>query len=250
MNIVIPMAGAGSRFTQAGYTLPKPLIEVAGQPMYRWAVDSLPIQPNDRVVFILREDEFLPQLQADIESHYEAYQPIIHVLKTLSRGQAETVWLARTHYALDQPILIHNADTAFALTRDAIALPDETFGMLVVFDDDAPRWSFARTDASGLVVEVREKQVISRHASTGTYYFAQTDWLLDAIEDDLAHDRREQGEFYLAPLYNRAIANGKRVVIAPCEQFTCMGTPTDLAQALPHMGELAQAQQHQQAKSV
>ena len=240
MNVVIPMAGAGSRFVQAGYERPKPLIDVAGKPMYRWAVDSLPLQQAERLVFILRRDQYTDELIADIEQHYRDWQPRISLLEHLSGGQAETVYLARSQYDLQLPILIHNADTAFALPQGMTV--GDAFGALVVFDDDAPRWSFARTDASGQVVEVREKVVISRHASTGTYYFADTGWLMQTIEQAITHNQREQGEFYIAPLYNLALEQGKSVVLQPCSQFTCMGTPLDLAAALPQIPALQQAQ--------
>ncbi len=234
MNIVIPMAGKGSRFSQAGFEVPKPLIEVHGRPMYQWAANSLPLDQAGKLVFILRQDEFTDQLSDDIAYTYAAYDPEIVILDAFTRGQAETVFLAADVLDTNQPTLIHNADTAF----ESMTLPDaQSFGGLVTFEsapNDA-RWSFARVDEQDIdkVVEVREKQIISRYASTGTYYFNDTTWLLQAIDHQLSHDLTEQGEFYIAPLYNQAIAEGHYIELLHCHNFTGLGTPEELKTAWP-----------------
>lgn len=243
MNIVIPMAGAGSRFSKAGFKIPKPLIDVQGKPMYQWATNSLPLEYASRLIFILREDAFTDQIIEDIHQTYGMFEPRIKILENLTRGQAETVYLARDMMDLNQPTLIHNADTAF----QSMEMPDEdVFGGLVVFEsalNDA-RWSFARThdDQPDRVVEVREKQIISRLASTGTYYFSDTAWMLYSIKHSLMNDITEQGEFYIAPLYNRAIENGHYIQCLNCEHFTCLGTPEELESALPRMPLLMNSQ--------
>ena len=234
MNIIIPMAGAGSRFSQAGFKLPKPLIDVHGKPMYQWAANSLPLDQAGKLVFIIRQDDFTDQLSDDIAFTYAAYDPEIIALKELTRGQAETVYLAADALDFAEPTLIHNADTAF----ESMTLPDaQSFGGLVTFEsapDDA-RWSFARVDEIDIdkVVEVREKQIISRHASTGTYYFKDTDWLLNAIDNQLTQGLTEQGEFYIAPLYNQAIDQGHYIELLHCHNFTGLGTPEELKMAWP-----------------
>lgn len=244
MNIVIPMAGAGSRFSQVGFKTPKPLIEVHGKPMYQWATNSLPLEQCTNLIFIIRQDEFTEQLITDINRTYAAYQPKIKILDHLTRGQAETVYLARDLMNLTQATLIHNADTAF----ESMQLPDQnSFGGLVVFEpalNDA-RWSFAKAahQNSDQVVEVREKKIISRHASTGTYYFADTAWLMYVIRDSMDQGLTEQGEFYIAPLYNRAIGEGQAVQILHCNNFTCLGTPEELEAALPSIPARLSSQQ-------
>ncbi len=236
MNIVIPMAGAGSRFSQAGFMLPKPLIDVQGKPMYHWATNSLPLEHASRLIFIVREDEFTQQIIEDIHTTYGMFEPRIRILENLTRGQAETVYLARDLMDLNQPTLIHNADTAF----QSMQMPDaHAFGGLVTFEaapNDA-RWSFARTDEhqSDRVIEVREKTIISRFASTGTYYFADTAWMLYSIKHSLINNMTEQGEFYIAPLYNQAIENNHYIQLLSCKHFTCLGTPEELENALPRM---------------
>ena len=171
------------------------------------------------------------------------FEPRIKVLENLSRGQAETVYLAHDLMDLTQPTLIHNADTAF----QSMDMPDDdVFGGLVVFEsapNDA-RWSFARThdEQPDRVVEVREKKIISRLASTGTYYFSDSAWLMYSIKHSLMNDITEQGEFYIAPLYNRAIEDGHYIQCLNCENFTCLGTPEELENALPRMPLLMNSQ--------
>ena len=234
MNIIIPMAGAGSRFSQAGFKLPKPLIEVHGKPMYQWAANSLPLDQAGRLVFIIRKDEFTQQLSDDIAYTYAGYDPDIVVLNSLTRGQAETVYLAADVLDTREATLIHNADTAF----ESMTMPNNhSFGGLVTFEcapNDA-RWSFARVDDldTDKIVEVREKQIISSHASTGTYYFSDTEWLLTAIHQQLEQGMTEQGEFYIAPLYNRAIHDGHYIELLHCQNFTGLGTPEELKLAWP-----------------
>lgn len=236
MNIVIPMAGAGSRFSKAGFKLPKPLINVHGKPMYQWATNSLPLNLTTNLVFIIRQDEFTDDLINDIQQTYAHYQPKIKVLDFLTRGQAETVYLAKDLLDLNQPTLIHNADTAF----ESMDIPKtDAFGGIVVFEpapNDA-RYSFAKTEQanSDKIVEVREKKIISRHASTGTYYFADTPWLMYAIRNSIDNNLTEQGEFYIAPLYNDAIEAGQYIQLLQCKNFTCLGTPEELEAALPHI---------------
>jgi UDP-N-acetylglucosamine diphosphorylase / glucose-1-phosphate thymidylyltransferase / UDP-N-acetylgalactosamine diphosphorylase / glucosamine-1-phosphate N-acetyltransferase / galactosamine-1-phosphate N-acetyltransferase len=114
MTIVIPMAGLGSRFRDAGFTTPKPLIPVLGRPMYAWAVESLPLASASKLIFILLASQ--PEcegLETDILKRYSEHDPIVLTTPQLTRGQAETVLLARELIATTEPLLIHNADTAF-----------------------------------------------------------------------------------------------------------------------------------------
>src|SRR5689334_6975727 len=110
MNVVIPMAGLGSRFAKAGYTIPKPLIPVLGKPMYAWAAESLPLVHARRIIFILLATQ--PEcagLRADILTRFAAHAPVVLTVPALTRGQSETVLAARDYIANDAPLLIHNA---------------------------------------------------------------------------------------------------------------------------------------------
>lgn len=239
MNIVMPMAGLGRRFADAGYALPKPLIPVLGRPMYAWATDCLPLGHAERLIFILlaSQPEFR-DLKADIEERYAAHNPIVLSVPALTRGQSETVLRVQDLIDNQTPVLIHNADTAFEIGTTWLAdleasQPD---GALLVFESRAPRWSFSREDQNGRVVEVREKVPISCWASTGTYFFRHGTTFVRLAQQRIAGHKIESGEFYIAPLYNDLIAEGGRVKNYLIDRLLCFGTPEDLKQTIEDLG--------------
>jgi NDP-sugar pyrophosphorylase family protein len=232
VNVVIPMAGRGSRFADLGVTVPKPLIPVRGKPMYAWAMDSLPLALASRVVFVCLEEHLRSRdLEADIRSRYAAHDPIIVPLATVTRGQAETVLAARAHLDDDQPLIIYNADT-YCRTHLADTLPGKpagVAGVISVFQAPGDKWSFARCDEFGRVLECAEKRRISDWATTGLYHFSRGGDFVRHAEVMIAADERERGEFYVAPLYNRMIAEGADIRVDVAEEVWVLGTPEDLA---------------------
>jgi UDP-N-acetylglucosamine diphosphorylase / glucose-1-phosphate thymidylyltransferase / UDP-N-acetylgalactosamine diphosphorylase / glucosamine-1-phosphate N-acetyltransferase / galactosamine-1-phosphate N-acetyltransferase len=238
LNIVMPMAGLGSRFRQAGFTVPKPLNEGRGRPMYAWATDSLPLDRGTRLIFILLASQpECPDLQRDILRRYARHQPVILTVPELTAGQAITVLRARDLIANDEPLLIHNADTAFdtdpAWVQDAWDRGCQ--GALLVFPSNEKRWSFSRETAGGWVDLVREKEVISPWATTGTYWFRRGNDFVRAADQRVQAGRREASEYYVGPLYNDLITQGARVKNYPIEKLYCFGTPEDLESTLKEL---------------
>lgn len=231
MNIVIPMAGRGSRFVDVGVTTPKPLIDVRGRPMYAWATESLPLTLAERLVFLcLREHLDGLGLDADIQERY-GHDHEVHVvpIETVTEGQACTVLLAGELIDDDRPLLVFNADTYMRAPLDHLAsLPDDVDGVFGVFRAPGDKWSFARTDAEGRVVETAEKRRISEWCSTGLYHFRRGRDFVRHAEAMISADDRTNGEFYVAPVYNRLIANGAHIRIAEAEEVWALGTPEDL----------------------
>lgn len=231
MNIVVPMAGLGSRFVQAGFTTPKPLIPVEGRPMYAWAVESLPLQYASSLIFVLlRTMPSYEKLRDDILTRYANSNPVVLDVPELTRGQSETVLRARDLIHNDTPLLIHNADTAFAMEEDwaGKAMSEALAGALVVFKSDEERWSYSREDANGYVVEVKEKAVISSWATTGAYYFGQGRGFVRLADAAIAGEETEKGEYYVGPLYNKIAATGGRIRNYVADELYCFGTPDDL----------------------
>jgi UDP-N-acetylglucosamine diphosphorylase / glucose-1-phosphate thymidylyltransferase / UDP-N-acetylgalactosamine diphosphorylase / glucosamine-1-phosphate N-acetyltransferase / galactosamine-1-phosphate N-acetyltransferase len=235
LNIVMPMAGMGSRFRQAGFDRPKPLIDVLGRPMYAWATESLPLDQGSRLIFILLGSQpECPELIRDIEQRYARHKPIVLTVPELTAGQAITVLRAKDFINQDEPLLIHNADTAFeANSRWVEQAADENLdGALLVFPSQEKRWSFSRENANGQVDLVREKEVISPWASTGTYWFGRGSDFVRAAETRFQSGRREATEFYVGPLYNDLIQQGAKVKNFPIQKLYCFGTPEDLNETL------------------
>lgn len=229
MNFVIPMAGLGSRFSDMGYSLPKPLLPAHGKTLLEWSVNSLPLELATRLIFVgLKEHRDLFGLEDVIRKLY-AHQPLYFLwLDHATRGQAETVVLAENLMDMSKSLLIFNIDTAFRSSRLKELLRDDHHsGVLGSFDSCEPRFSFARLDEQGFVDEVREKIVISPNALTGLYHFASTRDFLEVAKASIAVNDLEKGEFYVAPLYNRLIERGARFVLDTCDEHWILGTPTE-----------------------
>jgi dTDP-glucose pyrophosphorylase len=232
MNIVMPMAGRGSRFAQIGIATPKPLIPVRGKPMYAWATDGLPLGRARRLIFICLAEHLTDlALAEDIKARYAQYDPAIIALDEVTEGQACTVLTARRLIDNDDPLLIFNADTYCPTTLDQ-SLRDfgaPVDGVLDVFRAEGDKWSFARADEQGRVVETAEKRRISPWATTGLYYFRRGSDFVQHATAMIAANERSNNEFYVAPVYNRLIAAGGDVRINPVEHVWVLGTPEDLA---------------------
>ena len=232
VTIVMPMAGRGSRFAQVGIKTPKPMIDVRGRPMYAWATDSLPLELAGRVIFIcLAEHLESNDLRRDIETRYARLRPIIIPLDKVTEGQACTVLEARPYIDNDEPVLIYNADTycRTGLSQMLPTLPASVAGVLGVFNAPGDKWSFVRRDDSGRVVEAAEKKRISDWACTGLYHFSRGNEFVRYADAMIAANDRVNNEFYVAPVYNRMIADGLDIRVDVAREVWVLGTPEDLA---------------------
>lgn len=230
MNFVIPMAGRGQRFADAGYTVPKMLIEAKGKTLLQWSVDSLPLALCKKLVFIGLDEH---RDNWDLESKiYQLYGKTYHIefvwLKEVSRGQSETVLKAKECITINEPLVIYNIDTAFESRTLAQKLKNNDSNILGSFYSNKTNYSYARMNANGLVVEVREKEVISEHALTGLYHFRQASDFLTIAEEAIQHNETIKNEFYIAPLYNKLIAQNQQVMVDQVSKFTVLGTPEEL----------------------
>jgi UDP-N-acetylglucosamine diphosphorylase / glucose-1-phosphate thymidylyltransferase / UDP-N-acetylgalactosamine diphosphorylase / glucosamine-1-phosphate N-acetyltransferase / galactosamine-1-phosphate N-acetyltransferase len=232
VNIVMPMAGRGSRFADVGQKLPKPLIPVRGRPMYAWAMDSLPLSLARRVIFICLDEHLRDTpLADDIRNRYANLNPVIVALDHVTEGQACTVLEARDHLVADEALVIYNADTYCRtnLDRRLATGGERVDGIISVFDAPGDKWSFARTDEKGRVLETAEKRRISNWATTGLYHFSKAGDFVTHADAMIAANERERGEFYVAPVYNRLINAGGKVIIDVANEVWVLGTPEDLA---------------------
>jgi len=231
MNIVMPMAGRGSRFAQLGIATPKPLIPVRGKPMYAWATEGLPLSLARRLIFICLAEHLVErELEYDIKSRYAQYDPAIIALDHVTEGQASTVLTARDFVDSDEPLLIFNADTYCPTNLgQALEVMGPTVdGVLDVFRAEGDKWSFARVDAQNKVLETAEKRRISPWATTGLYYFRRGRDFVKHAGEMIAANERSNNEFYVAPVYNRLIAAGADIRANPVERVWVLGTPEDL----------------------
>jgi dTDP-glucose pyrophosphorylase len=228
------MAGAGSRFAQAGYADPKPLIPVGGVPMIRLVIANLrPRQPH-RFIFICQRAHIAAYGLEERLAHWAPGCSVIG-LDGLTEGAACTVLSARALIDNGQPLMIANSDQWCDVDIDGylgLLGGHRLDGLIMTMKADDPKWSFVGLDDRGLVQRVVEKQVISDEATVGIYNFARGRDFVAAADAMIAADERVKGEFYVAPAYNRMAASGARIGIHNIGREAAgmygLGIPADL----------------------
>jgi len=222
------MAGAGSRFASAGYTFPKPLIDVNGKPMIQLVVDNLGLEGTYH--FIVQSSH---RQQYNLDNMLNLISPGCRVIEVdgVTEGAACTSLLAKEFIDNDNPLFFANSDQ-FAEWNpiEFMYKMQETDcdGGIVTFDSTHPKWSFARTDDNGIVTEVAEKNPISKHATVGFYYWKKGSDFVKYAEQMIKKDIRVNNEFYVCPVFNEAIKDGKKIRTYDISEMWGLGTPEDL----------------------
>ena len=229
INIVIPMAGNGSRFAQEGYILPKPLIDVQGVPMIQRVVENLNI--DGKYIFIVRNEHLQ---KYDMKSLLEKIAPGCIIVPTdgVTQGATSSVLLAAAFIDNDTNLLIANSDQFLEWDSNAFLYESMNVdGCVSTFeqtDASDKKWSYCSIDQNGFVDRVAEKEVISTHANTGIYFWSKGSDFVKYAQQMIDKDIRTNGEYYIAPVYNEAIADGKRIKIQNCKKMWGLGVPADL----------------------
>lgn len=236
LTVLIPMAGAGSRFSQAGYTFPKPLIDVMGKPMIQLVVENLNIIPA-RFVFLVQKEHYekydLKNVLSQIVKNTTNGQSECQIIQVngLTEGAACTTLLASAYLTNNDPLLIANSDQYMDWNSNEVMYAfksDNIDGGLLTFKSNHPKWSYARLGENGFVTEVAEKRVISDNATTGVYYWKCASDYKKYAEQMIFRDIRHKNEFYIAPVYNEAIRDGAKIKIKSVNAMFGIGTPEDL----------------------
>lgn len=233
LNIVIPMAGRGSRFRDAGYAKPKPFIDVGGKTMIERVLENLAV-PNAQFILVAQREH----LEAEAEfAAYLARLPNVRIVPMtfMTEGSACTVLMARPYIDNDVPLLIANCDQLVDMSVAAFVkdCSDRNLdGSILCFRDPTrhPKWSFAKVADDGLVTETREKVPISDLATVGMYFFSRGSTFVDAATDMIVRNDRVNNEFYTCPVYNYAIGRGSKIGTfnVPMDAMHGLGTPEDL----------------------
>lgn len=234
MNILIPMAGLGSRFPKDQYPLPKPLIDVNGGPMIMAAVSSLGLR--GRYFFVIPSNEHSDMLTNTVRSLLP--DSVIHTIDHVTEGPACTAMLLSEHINNDQELVITNCDQIMHWNPEVFLNTARMYdGCVVTYHTDTPKNSYARINRQGLVQEIREKQVLSNVSLNGIHYWRQGRYFVDSAKQMIDHDdRAPNGEYYVGPTYNYMIKAGKKVGIhhVPNQQHNAVGTPEDLERYMKH----------------
>lgn len=234
MNIVIPMAGAGSRFQKSDYTFPKPLIDVGGKPMIQRVMENINI--NAKYIFIVQKEH---RDKYNLDMMFKLFVDKFEVVETegVTEGAACTVLLAKEHIDTDEPLFIANADQILEWNSNNFMYKmqeQKNDGCIVTFTSTHPMWSFAKVDKNGIVTKVAEKNPISNIATTGLYYWTCGSDFVKYAEQMITRNIRVNNEFYVCPVYNQAIEDGKIISTYHIDKMWSLGTPEDLNYYLLH----------------
>jgi HAD superfamily hydrolase (TIGR01509 family) len=249
IHVVVPMAGLGSRFTKAGYTVPKPFIPVFGKPMIQWVIDNMKVHPEMYGGVPVASPWALKFHFIVQQAHLDAYNfdalckscdldYTITPITSVTEGAACSVLLAKEHINNGEPLVTVNSDQFLEWNQNEFyrALCNNEYdGCISVFEQNNPddvKWSYSKSDYKGIVTEVAEKKYISNCATTGIYGWNRGSDYVRYAEKMIAKDIRVNGEFYVCPVYNEAIAAGGVFRNLICKKIWGLGVPEDLEKFL------------------
>ena len=236
MQIVIPMAGKGQRFANQGFSKPKPLIEINGNPMIQVVIENLNM--DAQYTFICQKEHCE---KYSLENFLESIKPNCNIIKIdeITEGPASTVLLAKKFINNDDELIIANSDQfvewdSYNFISDLHSKNAD--GGILTFEAYDKKWSFVKVDDMGFVTEVAEKKPISNVATVGIYYYKKGKFFVEAAEQMIRKNIRINDEFYVAPVYNEMIGNGKKICVYNVKKMYGLGTPEDLDLYLENYG--------------
>jgi len=234
----MPMAGEGSRFRNAGWTTPKPLIELNGKPLFVRAIESVKVDGAPMKYSLIVRQEHIDEYDIDKGILEILPDAMIYSVEKTTRGAVETCLIAETGIADDDAVVVMDCDLEFRseaykrIIEEALKNENATGGALVSFDSDEPKYSYAELDENGNVVRTAEKEVISNHALCGAYFFASGKEFKEVTHKLLNEPVMLKPEFYVSLLYNYLLAKGDTVKLATMEDYRSYGTPEELKRYL------------------
>ncbi|WP_349367891.1 glycosyltransferase family 2 protein [Salinarimonas sp.] len=229
MKIVIPMAGSDELFRKHGFPFAKPLIEIDGRPLVEHAFERLRAADGARAIFVIRKED---DLRFHLREVLELLEPDAVVIRAdgETAGAACSALLAIEHIGLDEELVVANADQILAFDLGEALADFRSRGLdagTVVFDSVHPRWSYVKTDESGLVIEAAEKRPVSRDATAGVYWFAKGRDFVEAVQAMIRKDASVRGGYFVCPCFNEMILAHKRIGVFRIrrDQYVSLATP-------------------------
>ena len=232
IEIVIPMAGEGSRFKNAGFSLPKPFIDVSGKMMIERVLDGVKV--NDARYTLVIQERFLVENLSQIKKINDEYNVQFVNVEKLTQGASCTALAARKFINLSNLVVFVDSDNIFDNKGFNNFIIDAQMrnldGSLLTFKSNDNKFSFAKIDDEGYLIQTKEKEVISNHAIAGAYLFKNGEFFVDCVIDSLIYGDKVKNEYYMSNVYNYAIKKGLKIGIfdIPDNDFNCVGTPLQL----------------------
>lgn len=230
INIVIPMAGKGQRFIDAGYTIPKPLLKIGNEPIIKYIIEIMRTKKIPyQFIFIVRQDHCD---ESELDNRLLEIEPSAKIVRVseITQGAICTVLLAKEYFDGDDPVIIKDCDQIINWDPDhflEFVERNKADGSIVNIHTDRPNYSFSRVNAGGRIIETAEKSVISNHGSVGIYYFAKGSDLIKYATRMIEKNMRVNNEFYTAPVYNQFIHDFKLILHYPIAEMFQLGTPEE-----------------------
>ena len=234
LNIVLPMAGRGSRFVKEGYTTPKPLIKIHNKTMVQGVIENLKPIENHRFIFICQEEHIL---KFELTKKLKAWAPGCKIIsiESVTQGAACTVLLAEKFINNAQPLMIANSDQWIDIDINNYLnyqAESKIDGLIMTMKASDNKWSFVKLNKENYVTKVVEKEIISDEATVGIYNFKKGSFFCNAAKKMIKKERLVNGEFYVAPVYNEMIAEKSKIGIYNIGSLNAgmygLGTPNDL----------------------
>jgi len=234
LNLIIPMAGNGSRFREAGYKTIKPLIPLkSGKPMIEEVVNSLQF-PDANYIFIVQDQH---DKEFGLEGILSNLVKKCTIVRTngLTGGAAETILLAEKFCDPYKPVMVVNSDQLIEYNKEKFI--DEVFrywdGIIFTFNSNDPKWSYVKLQYEKAVCEVVEKQVVSDHSTCGIYFYKTTYLMFNSIRNMMNnYQNKVNNEWYFAPSYNEAIKRGYCISAFYVDKMIGLGDPESLERYL------------------
>ena len=229
LNIIIPMAGLGSRFVNAGFTNPKPLIQVQGQTMISLVIKNLTPSEEHKFIFICQKDHIRnTKLKNEIKSLTTNF--IIIEVDSITEGPASSVLLAEKYINNNNPLMIANCDQFIDIDINRYLIKSKLYdGLIMTMWANDPKWSFVKFDDKKNILSVIEKKVVSNVATVGIYNFSDGNQFCKNANEMINNNDRVNNEFYVAPIYNYLIKDKKRLSTYDIsDKMYGLGTPEDL----------------------
>ena len=235
MKILIPMAGRGKRFEDAGYSFPKPLIDINGKTMIQIIIENLNFSAEH--ILICQKEHYEKYVLKELLDLITPNCKIIQVSE-ITEGAACTALLSKESINNDEELIIANSDQWVNWNNQhflSFLRDNDADGGIVTFYYTHPKWSFVKLDDEGKVTIVAEKKPISNIATVGIYYFKKGKYFVEAAEQMIGKNIRTNNEFYIAPVYNEMIQSNKKILNYPIAEMRGLGTPEDLSKFMENI---------------
>ena len=227
MNYLITAAGKGSRLIKKGIKPPKPLVIVKGIELLIWSLNSFSFSSKDSLYIVTQKKD---RVKECLFNKIKQLLPQISIdwleLEEVKNGQLITAIKAIEYFSLKGKILIHNCDTSYRISKNLEEIDEDYFGAIPYFISEGENWSFLKTNnGADLINEVKEKKRISSKCSVGTYFFRESDELLELSRKYLLSiNNDDNSELYISPIYDYAIKQGKKIMAVKASHVKTFGT--------------------------